>query len=91
MLDRKTGRIKQIDFSFSIRLQLTIEDIVPYRDMLVLPSTQGIFKLDRENLHTSYLLDDSLLQQNVPEIFVPYILMTRTAYGCLHWKKDCFL
>lgn len=64
LYDRKTDRVRQIDFSFiDSTSQLIIEEIVPYRDMLVLASIQGIFKLDRENLHASYLLDDSLLQQ----------------------------
>lgn len=75
VLDRKTDRIRQIDFSFfDSASQLTIEEIVPYRDVLVLPSTGGIFKLDRENLHTSYLLDNSLLQQkcsgNIRTIYI---------------------
>lgn len=40
VLDRKTDRIRQIDFSFfDSASQLTIEEIVPYRDVLVLPST----------------------------------------------------
>lgn len=64
VLDRKTDCIRRIDFSFiDSASQITIEEIVPYQDMLVLPSIKGILKLDRENLHTSYLLDDSLLRQ----------------------------
>lgn len=64
VLDRKADRARQIDLSFLGSVsQLTVEDMFAYKDMLILTSTNGLFKLNRENFQSSYLLDDSLLRQ----------------------------
>lgn len=61
--NKKSDRLEKIDSPFLQNIpQLTVEEIIPYKDLLVLQSSCGIYKMDRQTFQVSYLLEDSVLR-----------------------------
>lgn len=75
ILDRKTNDLKKVKFpDLPSDFQPTIENIIPYKDMLVLHTRNGIFKLNKQTLQVSYFLSDPILRHkcsgNIRTIYI---------------------
>lgn len=63
-LDKNTNRFETIKSSLQqTPVRSTIEEIIPYKDMLILLTQNGIFKLNRQTLQVSYLFNNPELQK----------------------------
>lgn len=74
-LDTKKNRFGTIKSPLlQVPVRSTVEEIIPYKEMLILLTQHGILKLDRQTLQVSYLFENPDLQKmcsgNIRTIYV---------------------